>query len=288
MNCRIEIDPHSGFCYGVVKAIEKAENSLKKKHRLYSLGDIVHNDDEVKRLASQGMLTIDHLELNKKDTDNVLFRAHGEPPESYEKAREKGLDIIDATCPVVLKLQGRIKKAYDSIRNENGQLVIFGKKGHPEVIGLNGQIENKAIILESIADVDIIDFKRPVELFAQTTKDVEQFRHIVDVIKERIERKELFRFHDTICRQVSNRIPWIKDFAAKYDVVVFVGGDKSSNAKVLFKVCLEVNKRSYFVSAVEGLKREWFLGIDTVGITGATSTPEWQLRKVQEAILTLS
>lgn len=287
MKLRVEIDPHSGFCYGVVKAIEKAEEFLASGKSLVSLGEIVHNSAEVDRLSYKGLTPVNYDSFVKGDNEAILFRAHGEPPSSYQIAKEKKLRVIDATCPVVLKLQERIRKAFSDIKSNNGQLVIFGKKGHPEVIGLIGQVDGQAIIVETQKDIEHLDFSRPIELFAQTTKDVLEFKKIVETIKERIENANSFKYHDTICRQVSNRLPWISKFATEYDVVIFVGGANSSNAKVLFKACKHTNKKSYFISTVDEFDANWLIDSKSVGICGATSTPRWQLDQVLNAIKAL-
>lgn len=280
----IEIDPHSGFCFGVIKAIEKAEENVTKGP-LYSLGDIVHNNQEVKRLEDKGLTPLPADGLSGISKSRVLFRAHGEPPSSYKIAKEKGLEIIDATCPVVLKLQQRVKNAWLSLKPLDGQIVIFGKKGHAEVIGLLGQVNNEAIVVENPDNLEDIDFTKPIELFSQTTKSIEGLQKLITNIEQRMAPGVNFQHHDTICRQVANRVPRIREFAAKHDVVIFVGGEKSSNAKVLFEVCKRSNPLSYFISKPEDIDFKWVTPSTTsVGICGATSTPMWQLKLVASII----
>jgi 4-hydroxy-3-methylbut-2-enyl diphosphate reductase len=280
----IEIDPHSGFCFGVIKAIEKAEENVTKGP-LYSLGDIVHNNQEVKRLEDKGLTPLPADGLSGISKSRVLFRAHGEPPSSYKIAKEKGLEIIDATCPVVLKLQQRVKNAWLSLKPLDGQIVIFGKKGHAEVIGLLGQVNNEAIVVENPDNLEDIDFTKPIELFSQTTKSIEGLQKLITNIEQRMAPGVNFQHHDTICRQVANRVPRIREFAAKHDVVIFVGGEKSSNAKVLFEVCKRSNPLSYFISKPEDIDFKWVTpSTASVGICGATSTPMWQLKLVASII----
>jgi len=279
----IEIDQKSGFCFGVVNAIEKAEKTLETEDTLYSLGHIVHNELEVKRLQKLGLKTIGHHEFFQLKDCKVLIRAHGEPPSTYEYARKNNITLIDATCPVVLKLQQRVKKAAETMQDENGQVVIFGHLGHAEVTGLAGQTDNSALIIEHPEDYKKIDPSRPVVVFSQTTKSVNDFRKLSQNIHEqsRVGRVEA---HDTICRQVSNRVPHLQKFAVRFDLVIFVGGLRSSNAQVLFDVCKTHNERSYFVSSPEDLQPDWFSGVETIGICGATSTPQWLMEKVAERI----
>ncbi|HLN73073.1 MAG TPA: 4-hydroxy-3-methylbut-2-enyl diphosphate reductase [Prolixibacteraceae bacterium] len=279
----IEIDHKSGFCFGVLNAIGKAEQTLDFEETLYSLGHIVHNELEVKRLQELGLQTISHEEFFQLKDCKVLIRAHGEPPSTYEYARQNNITLIDATCPVVLKLQQRVKKAADAMREENGQVVILGHKGHAEVTGLIGQTNNEAIIAETPEDLQKIDPSRPVVVFSQTTKSVEDFKKLTANIQSQSQSGRV-EAHDTVCRQVSNRVIYLEKFALKYEVVIFVGGLRSSNAQVLFNVCKQYNPRSYFVSSPEDLKAEWFTGILSVGICGATSTPQWLMEKVAERI----
>ncbi len=281
---KIEIDKNSGFCFGVMRATTTAETELTKEQPLYCLGDIVHNGQEVERLTQLGLITIDHTQLEKLHDARVLLRAHGEPPHTYELARQNGIKIIDATCPVVLKLQQKIKQAYTN--HPDAQIVIYGKIGHAEVIGLEGQTEGKAIVIEDEKDLSKIDFNRPIILFSQTTKSIEGFNNLVNTIKEKLATTNgiHFEYHDTICRNVANRIPDIKHFASQFDVILFVAGAKSSNGKVLFNECLSVNPRTYLVSSANELNPKWFEDIESIGICGATSTPKWLMEAVKSKI----
>jgi 4-hydroxy-3-methylbut-2-enyl diphosphate reductase len=278
---KIEIDNNSGFCFGVMRATTTAETELTKQQPLYCLGDIVHNGQEVDRLTRLGLITIDHAQLAQLHDVRVLLRAHGEPPHTYELAQRNNITIIDATCPVVLKLQQKIHQAYTS--HPDAQIVIYGKIGHAEVIGLEGQTEGKAIVIEDENDIHKIDFSRPIILFSQTTKSIEGFNQLVNTIKEKLSTSEgiHFEYHDTICRNVANRIPDIKRFASQFDIILFVAGAKSSNGKVLFNECLSVNPRTYLVSSPEELDPEWFKDIKSVGICGATSTPKWLMEEIK-------
>lgn len=279
---RISVDEQSGFCPGVVSAIRKAEEHLSQADNLYCLGDIVHNSEEVHRLEQQGLKTIDHSQMECIHDAKVLLRAHGEPPSTYQLAERNGIEIIDATCPVVLQLQKRIKKVYDE---EPGvQIVIFGKQGHAEVNGLVGQTQGTAIVIERQEDLDKVDFSRPVRLFSQTTMPVDSFRQLAETMSQRMLNPVDFTYRDTICRQVANRIPHLKDFARQHDVVLFVSGKKSSNGKALFGVCQEVNPRSFFISHPEELTAQMFYDAQTVGVCGATSTPRWQMEQVASAL----
>lgn len=278
----ITVDQNSGFCPGVVSAICKAEEQLAAADRLYCLGDIVHNSEEVSRLEQLGLCTIDHEQMQQLHQTRVLFRAHGEPPSTYIMAERNGIEVIDATCPVVLQLQKRIKKVYD--QQPGVQIVIYGKKGHAEVNGLVGQTMGTAIVIESEQDLDKVDFSRPVRLFSQTTMPVDTFRQLADTMCSRMQSREDFEYRDTICRQVANRIPHLREFARQHDVVLFVSGKKSSNGKALFGVCHEENPRSYFVSHPEEVTVEMLSGAETVGICGATSTPKWQMEAVLEKL----
>lgn len=286
----VTIDDNSGFCFGVTTAIQTAENELQKGP-LFCLGDIVHNGQEVERLASLGLETIDYDDLRTLHNVRVLLRAHGEPPSTYHIAQRNNIEIIDASCPVVLHLQKRIRETYQANHGKNtgAQIVIFGKKGHAEVIGLEGQTNNTAIVIESISDLHLLDFTRPIYLFSQTTKSVEEFEQIVAEIKRRKAKGEeaVFEYHNTICRNVANRVKRLQDFARSNDVVIFVGGQKSSNAKVLYNNCLEVNPCTIFVSSASDLTPEILQqchNAERVGICGATSTPKWLMESVSEAI----
>ncbi|MCH4147769.1 MAG: 4-hydroxy-3-methylbut-2-enyl diphosphate reductase [Prevotella sp.] len=280
---QIEIDNDSGFCFGVTTAIKKAEEELAEGKTLYCLGDIVHNGMEVERLHAHGLVTINHEQLKELHDVKVLLRAHGEPPETYEIARRNNIEIIDATCPVVLQLQKRIKRQFDN--NPQAQIVIFGKNGHAEVLGLVGQTHSKAIVVESLKDVKMLDFSRDIYLYSQTTKSLDEFHHIIAYIQEHISEKASFKSFDTICRQVANRMPNIAAFAAKHDVILFVSGRKSSNGKVLFNECRSVNPNSYQIERAEEIDMNWLKGVSTVGICGATSTPKWLMEKCRDYIL---
>ena len=286
----VTIDDNSGFCFGVTTAIQTAENELQKG-LLFCLGDIVHNGQEVERLASLGLETIDYDDLRTLHNVRVLLRAHGEPPSTYHIAQRNNIEIIDASCPVVLHLQKRIRETYQANHGKNtgAQIVIFGKKGHAEVIGLEGQTNNTAIVIESISDLHLLDFTRPIYLFSQTTKSIEEFEQIVAEIKRRKAKGDeaVFEYHNTICRNVANRVKHLQDFARSNDVVIFVGGQKSSNAKVLYNNCLEVNPCTIFVSSALDLTPEILQqchNAERVGICGATSTPKWLMESVSEAI----
>lgn len=280
---QIEIDSGSGFCFGVTTAINKAEMILAEGGTLYCLGDIVHNGMECERLKRMGLVTINHDDLSRLHDVKVLLRAHGEPPETYDMARRNNIEIVDATCPVVLQLQKRIKSQYDA--NPDAQIVIFGKNGHAEVLGLVGQTHSKAIVIETLADVERLDFGRDIFLYSQTTKSLDEFHQIIDYIHEHISPGAVFKSFDTICRQVANRMPNVSQFAARHDLVLFVCGRKSSNGKVLFNECRRVNANSYLIEGPEEIKSEWLEGVTTVGICGATSTPKWLMEKCREAIL---
>lgn len=291
----IEIDSRSGFCNGVTRAIGKAEEELARGRQLYCLGDIVHNGREVQRLDALGLRTINHEQFAELRDANVLLRAHGEPPSTYEKARQNNISIIDATCPVVLHLQERIKREYDADRNHEKQIVIFGKRGHAEVLGLVGQTEGTAIVLEHPDDVVRLDFNRDIALYSQTTKSLEDFRKIVEYIQQHISPQAKFTYADTICRQVANRMPHIREFAARHDVVLFVCGLKSSNGRVLFNECCKVNPRSYMIDSPDTITASMFAPSTHqltnssthqlhIGICGATSTPYWLMEQCRERV----
>ncbi|MFI3296863.1 MAG: 4-hydroxy-3-methylbut-2-enyl diphosphate reductase [bacterium] len=279
---KIVIDETSGFCFGVVKAITTAEEELRTHSKLYCLGDIVHNGQEVARLSAMGLITIDHNQLSEIKDGTVLLRAHGEPPSTYAMAHKNNMTIIDASCPVVLRLQQKIKEAY--IKYPEAQIVIYGKIGHAEVIGLEGQTENNAIVIESEKDLHKIDLNRTIILFSQTTKSISEFNAIVDYISKSKPSETTFKYYDTICRQVANRLPNIKIFAEQFDLILFVSGQKSSNGKVLFNECKKVNPNSHLISATEQIEPEWIKGIESVGICGATSTPKWLMEEVETYI----
>ncbi|WP_287679872.1 4-hydroxy-3-methylbut-2-enyl diphosphate reductase [Bacteroides sp.] len=281
----IEIDSESGFCFGVTTAIKKAEEELAKGTPLYCLGDIVHNGQECERLKKLGLITINHEEYAKLKNVKVLLRAHGEPPETYRIAAENNIEIIDATCPVVLRLQKRIKQEYTSKEPEKEkQIVIYGKNGHAEVLGLVGQTNGEAIVIEKIEEVDKIDLNKDVRLYSQTTKSLDEFRSIVSYIEQNISKSATFQYFDTICRQVANRMPNIRKFAASHDVILFVCGQKSSNGKILFHECKEINPNTYQVDKPEDINMEWFRDAKSIGICGATSTPKWLMDKCKNVI----
>ena len=287
---KIEIDNGSGFCFGVTTAIQKAEEELAKGNTLYCLGDIVHNGMECDRLRQMGLITIDHQQMALLYNVKVLLRAHGEPPSTYELARQNNIEIIDATCPVVLKLQQRIRKQHSLTSNpsqQTPQIVIFGKKGHAEVLGLVGQTDGDAIVIEHFDEVEQLDFTRDIYLYSQTTKSLDEFHRIIDYIQSHIVPDATFRSFDTICRSVANRMPNISQFAARHDLILFVCGRKSSNGKVLFNECQRVNPNTYLIEGPEEIDPTWLEGIETVGICGATSTPKWLMEQCRDAIQTV-
>ena len=280
----VEIDRASGFCHGVVSAIRKAEERLDEGGTLYCLGDIVHNSKEVERLQQRGLITISHPDLENLSGQKVLLRAHGEPPSTYETAKRKGIEIIDATCPVVLQLQRRIKAAYNT-RTPGLQIVIYGKMGHAEVNGLVGQTNGEAIVVENIDGLYQIDFTKPIALYSQTTKSIDGLRLIVAEIERRRNPDVPFSYYDTICRQVSNRVSQLRAFAASHEIILFVSGKKSSNGKILFNECLSVNSRTHLIAGPQEIDRQWLEGVNSTGICGATSTPRWLMEDVREAVL---
>jgi 4-hydroxy-3-methylbut-2-enyl diphosphate reductase len=276
---QVQIDDHSGFCFGVVYAIEMAEEVLDEQGYLYCLGDIVHNDEEVSRLSRKGLRIIDHEELHNLRDEKVLIRAHGEPPSTYELSIKNNLTLIDASCPVVLKLQNRIKNSFDKADN----IYIYGKHGHAEVIGLLGQTNNKAVVFQDISELDIPNMPKNITLYSQTTKSTDKFYEINQILAD---NGITVHSNDTICRQVSNRDKELRSFAEKFDTIIFVSGTKSSNGKVLYNVCKEKNPRTHFVSNAEQIEDSWFDSGDRVGICGATSTPLWLMEQVKARILT--
>jgi len=284
----IEIDKKSGFCFGVVNAITKAEEELAKGETLYCLGDIVHNGQEVERLTKMGLITIDHEQFAQLRDAKVLLRAHGEPPKTYDIAKQNNLTLIDASCPVVLKLQTRIKKAYQNAPSVDTQIVIYGEKGHAEVNGLVGQTDEKAIVIESEADLYKLDFTKKIQLFSQTTKSLDGFNELVITLSKKVEKKDNFEFFDTICRQVANRIPNITTFAKENDIIIFVSGKKSSNGKVLFEHSRKINPNTYLVTEANEVTE---LNLDLtkqIGICGATSTPRWLMEEVADKLKEMS
>ena len=285
---KITIDQYSGFCFGVVYAIEMAESILKEEGKLYCLGDIVHNDKEVDRLNELGLEIINHNDLQDLYNCKVLIRAHGEPPSTYELALKNNIQLLDASCPVVLKLQNQIKGGYEEIKKIDGQVIIYGKEGHAEVVGLLGQTNNNAIIVATVEDLDKIDFKKPIYIYSQTTKSPEAYKTITEEIENRIKISNnnniKYIVNDTLCRQVSGREPQLKKFSKENDVIIFVSGRKSSNGKMLYKSCKQENNNSYFISDEDELNSDWFINSKTVGICGATSTPRWLMESVEKTI----
>lgn len=283
---KIVIDPNSGFCFGVVFAIQMAEDELERSGTLYCLGDIVHNNMEVERLTAKGLKIISHDELKSLHDCKVMIRAHGEPPETYQIAIKNNIELVDASCPVVLKLQNRVRTSYDEFPDDHGQIVIYGEQGHAEVNGLVGQTNGKAIVVKTEEDLDKIDFSKPIHFFSQTTKSTNGFEQMERMLQERIIKKNGsleegdFISNDTLCRQVSNREPQLKNFSTQYDVIIFVSGKKSSNGKALYSICKETNVNTYFISSVDELLPKWFEHVKSVGICGATSTPMWLMEDV--------
>lgn len=280
---QIEIDSGSGFCFGVTTAIQKAEEELANGKTLYCLGDIVHNSMECERLRKMGLITINHEEMKLLHGVKVLLRAHGEPPETYDMAKRNNIEIIDATCPVVLQLQRRIKRQFDA--NPEAQIVIFGKNGHAEVLGLVGQTNSHAIVIDKPGDVKKLDFCHDIYLYSQTTKSLDEFHNIIDYIQSHISADATFKSFDTICRQVANRMPHISAFASKHDLILFVCGKKSSNGKVLYKECKRENANTQLIESAEDIDYKWLEGVNTIGICGATSTPKWLMEECRDSIL---
>ncbi|GCB34967.1 4-hydroxy-3-methylbut-2-enyl diphosphate reductase [Bacteroides faecalis] len=283
---KVEIDEGSGFCFGVVTAINKAEEELTKGETLYCLGDIVHNSKEVERLKEMGLITINHDEFKQLRNAKVLLRAHGEPPETYMIARENNIEIIDATCPVVLRLQKRIKQGFLEDNQKEKQIVIYGKNGHAEVLGLVGQTDGQAIVIEKAEEVKKLDFSKSIRLFSQTTKSLDEFQEIVEYIKQHISSEATFEYYDTICRQVANRMPKLREFAASHDLIFFVSGKKSSNGKMLFEECLKVNPNSHLIDSQEEIDASLLKDVTSIGVCGATSTPKWLMEKISRYIQT--
>ena len=285
---KVEIDEGSGFCFGVVTAINKAEEELAKGETLYCLGDIVHNSREVERLKTMGLITINREEFKQLRNAKVLLRAHGEPPETYMIARENNIEIIDATCPVVLRLQKRIKQEFlQDAANDEKQIVIYGKNGHAEVLGLVGQTDGKAIVIEKAEEVKKLDLNKSVRLFSQTTKSLDEFQEIVAYIKQNISPEATFEYYDTICRQVANRMPKLREFAATHDLIFFVSGKKSSNGKMSFEECLKVNANSHLIDNEKEIDPSLLQNVQSIGVCGATSTPKWLMEKIYSHIQSL-
>lgn len=285
---KVEIDEGSGFCFGVVTAINKAEEELAKGETLYCLGDIVHNSREVERLKTMGLIIINREEFKQLRNAKVLLRAHGEPPETYMIARENNIEIIDATCPVVLRLQKRIKQEFlQDAANDEKQIVIYGKNGHAEVLGLVGQTDGKAIVIEKAEEVKKLDLNKSIRLFSQTTKSLDEFQEIVAYIKQNISPEATFEYYDTICRQVANRMPKLREFAATHDLIFFVSGKKSSNGKMLFEECLKVNANSHLIDNEKEIDPSLLQNVQSIGVCGATSTPKWLMEKIYNHIQSL-
>lgn len=277
LNLQVNIDASSGFCFGVIYAVEMAEDILDEEHKLYCLGDIVHNDEEIARLAVKGLEIISHEQLKNLKDCKVLIRAHGEPSATYQIALENNIELIDASCPVVLKLQNRIKNSYD----KKEDIYIYGKHGHAEIIGLKAQTSENAVVFENFEEIEHTDLPSKITLYSQTTKSTAQFYNI----KEKLEQKGIeVNSNDTICRQVSNRDHELKNFAAQYDVIIFVSGKKSSNGKVLYNVCKSINEKTYFISKFEDIDQHWFTQGNSVGICGATSTPMWLMEQIKSQL----
>ena len=284
---KVEIDEGSGFCFGVVTAIHKAEEELAKGETLYCLGDIVHKSREVDRLKTMGLITINREEFKQLKNAKVLLRAHGEPPETYIIARENNIEIIDATCPVVLRLQKRIRQGYLADSDEEKQIVIYGKSGHAEVLGLVGQTDGKAIVIEKAEEAKKLDLNKSIRLFSQTTKSLDEFQEIVEYFKQHISPEATFEYYDTICRQVANRMPKLREFAATHDLIFFVSGKKSSNGKMLFEECLKVNANSHLIDNEKEIDPSLLQNVKSIGVCGATSTPKWLMEKIYNHIRTL-
>lgn len=280
----VKIDENSGFCFGVVRAISEAEHALSSHKVVYCLGDVVHNQVEVQRLEKLGLQTISHNEIPQLEGNVMLIRAHGEPPSTYNLAKEYNVEVIDATCPVVAALQKKVIEAHEKLKETGGTVVILGKRGHAEVVGLTGQVRDRVLVIEQEKDLDNIDFTKPVYFLSQTTQSISLFYSLCEKMKERFKDKNLLTVDDTICRRVSKREENLTRFASEYEVIIFVCGKKSSNGKVLYDVCRKANTKSYNIEDIDELKPEWFTGVNSVGICGATSTPEWLMRKVADYI----
>jgi len=281
----IVVDSESGFCFGVSRAVKMAEKQLDKNESLTSLGDIVHNNEEVLRLEKKGLRTISHSEISLLSNEKVLLRAHGEPPSTYSSLKNKGVTVIDATCPVVLKLQNKVRYAWQNMNKQNRQIVIYGKKGHPEVSGLLGQTDGEAIVISSAEDLALLDEKKNIELFSQTTMSNQGLNEIEQAIRTKFGNSINLIVHHTICAQVENRAPHLKNFAKQFELIIFVGGEKSSNGKMLFNVCKAVNRHTYYAHSDLAVEKDWFESAPkSVGICGATSTPHWLMEKVAKKV----
>lgn len=283
----VKIEESSGFCFGVVSAINLVEKELRKNNKLFCLGDIVHNNMEVERLSSLGLEVIDIEKMKDLKNSKVMIRAHGEPPSTYELAKKNNIEIIDATCPIVLKLQDNVKRGYEVMKNIGGQIVIFGKKGHAEVVGLVGQTENNAIVISSSDDLDLIDYSKPVHIFSQTTMNKEKYNDLCQEIKNRYNKfnpsiNQTIIITDSICGKVSSRSKQLIEFADGVDVVLFVSGKNSSNGMYLYNLCKQHKEKTFLVSTIDEIKKEWFVGCKSIGISGATSTPMWLMEEIRE------
>lgn len=284
---RIVIDDNSGFCFGVVRAIGEAESALQRHGEVYSLGDIVHNRIEVQRLEALGLHTVTHSDISNLGGRTLLIRAHGEPPATYRLAQAQGVNLVDATCPVVARLQRRVREAYDKMRQVGGSVVLLGKRGHAEVVGLTGQVDDDVVVVERMEDLDSIDFSRPIYMLSQTTQSIDLFEALGREVMRRSEMPDSVVLDDTICRRVAGREPLLAEFSKSVDVVLFVAGRKSSNGKVLYDVCRRHNSRAYNIEEASEIDASWLEGVESVGICGATSTPRWLMERVAESIETM-
>jgi 4-hydroxy-3-methylbut-2-en-1-yl diphosphate reductase len=288
----VEIDKKSGFCFGVQNAVEIAEKALNRGEKVFCLGPIVHNDKEMERLSSMGLVTVNHEQFRQLQNCNVLIRAHGEPPDTYTYAQKNNITIIEATCPIVKTLQSKISTEWLNLKKENGQVAIFGKPGHAEVIGLMGQTDNEGILISGSADIEKIDISRPIALFSQTTMELNEYNHIKKLIYYKMKEQGVldpdksFQINNTVCGQVSNRESHLRIFAGRHDIIIFVSGKESSNGKVLYNACKSVNPETYFVSSHEEIEKSWFEGKKSAGICGATSTPKWLIEQIRDLIMT--
>ena len=284
---RVVIDDNSGFCFGVVRAITCAEESLGESSEVYSLGDIVHNRVEVQRLQELGLHTVTHSDMPDLRGKRLFIRAHGEPPSTYLAAKSLGISIVDATCPVVAALQKRVKQAYEKMQSVSGQVVLLGKRGHAEVVGLTGQVNDDVIVIEREEDLSLVDFSRPIYLLSQTTQSISLFQELAQKMEQRLTSGATLEVHDTICRQVANRESHLEEFSRSFEVILFVAGRKSSNGKVLSEVCRAANPRTYLVEEADEVQREWLNGVKSVGVCGATSTPRWLMQRVADRVIAL-
>ncbi|MEE1099152.1 MAG: 4-hydroxy-3-methylbut-2-enyl diphosphate reductase [Alistipes sp.] len=284
---RVVIDDNSGFCFGVVRAITYAEESLDESNEVYSLGDIVHNRVEVQRLQELGLHTVTHSDMPDLRGKRLFIRAHGEPPSTYLAAKSLGISIVDATCPVVATLQKRVKQVYEKMQSVGGQVVLLGKRGHAEVVGLTGQVNDDVIVIEREEDLSLVDFSRPIYLLSQTTQSISLFQELAQKMEQRLTSGATLEVHDTICRQVANRESHLEEFSRSFEVILFVAGRKSSNGKVLSEVCRAANPRTYLVEEADEVQREWLNGVKSVGVCGATSTPRWLMQRVADRVIAL-